>query len=68
MEPLTNKKPGIYLVVDVPKKCRKLHELGIMPGSKIMLISCYDRGPVIVRVNNTQMALGRGIASSIMVK
>ncbi len=42
---------------------RRLDALGIRPGRKVTkLSSALFRGPVIIRVNNTQVAVGFGMA------
>jgi ferrous iron transport protein A len=47
----------------------RLCSLGIIPGKKITKInSMMMRGPVIVRVGSTEIALGFGMASKVMVK
>ncbi|AVB75768.1 ferrous iron transport protein A [Methanococcus maripaludis] len=68
MENLLLKDPGSYMVVKVEGHCRKFYELGILPGCKITLISRTNRGPVLIRVGNSKVALGRGMAESIFVE
>lgn len=45
----------------------RLAELGIVPGEEIILIQ-KSFGPIIVRVKETNLALGRGIAQNILVE
>jgi ferrous iron transport protein A len=46
----------------------RLGALGIIPGAKITKISSMStRGPTTVLVNRTQVALGFGMASKIIV-
>ena len=48
---------------------RRLDALGIRPGRKVTkLSSTLFRGPVMVRVNSTQVAVGFGMARRIMVE
>jgi ferrous iron transport protein A len=48
---------------------RRLDALGIRPGKKVTkLNSTLFRGPIILRVNNTQVAVGFGMARKIIVK
>ncbi|WP_459202287.1 FeoA family protein [Methanococcus sp. CF] len=68
MENLLQKDPGSYMVVKVEGHCRKFYELGILPGCKITLISQTNHGPVLIRVGNSKVALGRGMAESIFVE
>jgi ferrous iron transport protein A len=47
----------------------RLDALGIRPGRKVTrLSSTLFRGPVMLRVNNTQVALGFGMAKKIIVE
>jgi ferrous iron transport protein A len=49
--------------------CQKLENLGLCPGSLVKKISQESsRGPVVIKVGSTQIALGRGMASKIMVE
>ena len=48
---------------------RRLDALGIRPGKKVTKISStLFRGPVILRVDNAQVALGFGMAKKIIVE
>jgi ferrous iron transport protein A len=48
---------------------RRLDALGIRPGRKVMkLSSTLFRGPVIVRANGAQVAVGFGMAKKIVVE
>ncbi len=47
----------------------RLNALGIIPGKKITKIGAIlMRGPVVFRVNNTEVAIRFGMASRIMVE
>jgi len=67
VESLADKGPGTYTVVKITRPCSKFYHLGIVPGSKITVIS-NDRGPIIARVGNCKIALGRGLARFIIVE
>jgi len=48
---------------------RRLDALGIRPGRKVTkLSSTLFRGPVILRADNTQVAVGFGMARKIIVE
>jgi len=48
---------------------RRLDALGIRPGKKITkLSSTLFRGPVMLRVNNSRVAVGFGMARKIIVE
>ena len=47
----------------------RLNALGVMPGKKVTKISTMMmHGPVVFKVNNTEIALGFGQTSRIMVE
>jgi Fe2+ transport system protein FeoA len=49
--------------------CRRFSKMGIREGSIIKKISMHPFfGPIIIRVGNCEMAVGRRIASSIIVE
>jgi len=45
----------------------RMSALGFTPGTLISVVRNYDRGPIIVSVRDTQIALGRGQASRVQV-
>lgn len=45
----------------------RLMALGFTPGARIRLIQNYGRGPLIVRVRNAHIALGRREAGHILI-
>lgn len=47
---------------------KKLETMGIIEGSIVEKLFSYRKGPIIVKVKNSQIALGRGMASRIFVK
>jgi ferrous iron transport protein A len=48
---------------------RRLDALGIRPGRKVIkLSSTLFRGPVILRVDNSQVAVGFGMARKIIIE
>ena len=56
-------------VLGGPGLIRRLDGLGIRPGKKVTkLSSTLFRGPVMLRVNNTQVAVGFGMARKILVE
>ena len=47
----------------------KLSSLGIRPGVKVRKVSSqFLRGPVTIRIGNTQIAIGFGMARRIIVE
>ncbi len=48
---------------------RRLEALGIRPGKKVTKVgSMFFRGPVTLRVDNAQVAIGFGMANRILVE
>ncbi|MBN1177506.1 MAG: ferrous iron transport protein A [Dehalococcoidales bacterium] len=47
---------------------RRLADLGITPGMEIKVISSGRPGQVVLNVRGSRLALGRGVASKIMVR
>ena len=48
---------------------RRLHRLGLFEGQRVKKTSnIAGKGPVIVTVNRTQIAIGRGMAHKIVVE
>ncbi len=47
----------------------RLNNLGIREGISVKkLTGTLSRGPVVLKIGNSQIALGRGMASKIMVE
>jgi Fe2+ transport system protein FeoA len=46
----------------------RLASLGFTPGAKLQVIQNYGHGPIIVRLRDTRVALGRGEAEKILVQ
>ena len=46
----------------------RLAPLGFTPGASLTMVQNYGHGPLIVRVRDTRIALGRGEAAKIMVQ
>ncbi len=47
----------------------RLLKMGIGPGVEVLTVSQYPlKGPVVVRVDESQIALGRGLARKILVE
>ncbi|NJF24636.1 FeoA family protein [Thermococcus sp. Bubb.Bath] len=46
----------------------RLTELGLSPGSEVVVVRNQMAGPMMVAVRGTQLALGRGLAMKIQVE
>lgn len=47
---------------------RRLTSLGFTPGVGVKIVQNFGRGPMIVTVRGSQIAIGRGEAAKIFVK
>lgn len=69
--PLMNLKSGqqgILKEINWGDKLKhKLQEMGLTPGTPVSMITNGKRGPVILDVRGSRLALGRGIVSKINV-
>jgi len=46
----------------------RLTSLGLTPGVVVQVLQNHGRGPIIINVRGTHVALGRGEAEKLMVK
>lgn len=46
----------------------RLISMGLVPGVEFSLISCDRKGPILVEVKDTRIALGRGLGMKIFVE
>jgi ferrous iron transport protein A len=46
----------------------RLASLGFTPGARLRVIQNFGRGPIIVALRDTRIALGRGEAGKILVE
>jgi ferrous iron transport protein A len=46
----------------------RLASLGFTPGAQLEVLQNYGHGPIIVRLRDTRVALGRGEAEKILVE
>lgn len=47
-------------------RCRLL-DMGLVPGTRVIVVNNQNRGPMLIEVRDSKMALGRGLASKILV-
>jgi ferrous iron transport protein A len=45
----------------------RLATLGFTPGAKLTMVQNFGRGPLIVSIRGTRIALGRGEAAKVVV-
>ncbi len=63
---------GAHAVVRSPRGGKafsaRVAAMGITPGAEVMVIQNYHRGPMLIEVRDTEVALGRGEALKIEVE
>ena len=68
---LTESEPGSHVIIDKisgGENLRdKLFSMGLHPGKDIEILSLRKKGPVIVKVNDTRLVIGHGMASRILI-
>lgn len=47
---------------------RRLCDMGLYDGTKAKVVKNDDRGPVVIQIFNSKLALGRGQANKITVE
>jgi len=57
----------VYQIIGGHSACKRLNELGLIPGAKVELVNRINSGPVMIRVKGSKLALGRGLARKVMV-
>ena len=71
MESLLNAPKGVFRVKKIlggESLSKKLSIMGIYEGSIVEKKISYGRGPVIVKVGSSEIAIGRGMSAKIMVE
>lgn len=70
--PLSNLSVGQHALIESlhggNKLVSRLAVLGFIPGQTIDMVQNFGRGPLIVNVRGTRVALGRGEAKKIVVR
>lgn len=46
----------------------RLQDMGLRPGNKVEMITNSGSGPVVLRVDESRIAIGRGVAMKIYVR
>ena len=72
MAPLSSLESGAVGVVQDLNGGRgfvgRVAALGFTPDTQVTMVQNFDRGPLIVFLRDTQIALGRGAAKRIQVR
>ncbi len=46
----------------------KLYSMGLVPGTRLTVLNANGGGPIMIRVRDSRLAIGRGMADKILVK
>lgn len=69
VEMRTGQRGEIVQILGGRGMVRKLWVLGVVPGKKVEKVSSLlGSGPVVIRLGQQEIALGRGVAQKILVK
>ena len=54
----------------IPDKhpCARIEDMGFRVGKTVEMLNNEGRGPLLIKVDESRLALGRGIAMKIMVR
>jgi ferrous iron transport protein A len=64
-----NRKANVIEIQGGPGLRQRLGQMGIHPGDMITILRYGAlRGPILIEVHGSQVALGRGIASKVVVE
>lgn len=70
--PLSSLRPGERgIVVNLqggPGFRNRVLGMGIAPGAVVQVVEAYNPGPMVISVSGTRFAVGRGMASRILVR
>ena len=66
-ELVTGEQATILSFRDLYAAAGRLTSLGFTPSAQVVMTQNYGRGPLIVKVRGTRVALGRGEAARIFV-
>jgi ferrous iron transport protein A len=58
---------GLCIKGKDPLECR-LEDLGVRPGNKVEVLNNEGKGPLLVKIDESRIAIGRGMAMKILVR
>lgn len=69
---LLETKPGDEVIIDTAQvgkgAVRRLWDLGLFPGTKVKVVASHPfHGPILIKVGQSTVAVGRGLAARIPV-
>lgn len=58
----------ITRIIGGQSACKRLNELGLVPGVQVELVNRISSGPVMIRVKGSKLALGKGLAQKVEIE
>jgi len=70
--PLNVLRPGergiVVNILGGPNARQRLVSMGLTPGATVQILEAHPMGPLIISVGGVRFAIGRGLASKVMVR
>jgi len=64
---LTNEQGIIYNINSNKRLKNRLNSMGVIKGKRLMVLN-NTFGPLVIKINQTKLGLGRGIANKIIME
>jgi Fe2+ transport system protein FeoA len=64
---LVGRKGFVGKIIGGRSVCKRLNELGLVPGTEVEMVNKIANGPVMIRVKGSKLAIGRGLASKVYI-
>jgi len=59
-------------IIDIPRKGKRMmpriRDIGLFPGKVVEVLSNQGKGPILLKIEEAKIAIGRNIAIKIMVR
>ncbi|RKZ27485.1 hypothetical protein DRQ20_00330 [bacterium] len=50
------------------RSAKRLQDMGLLPGVRLRVINNMGRAPILIELNNSKLAIGRGLAQKVIVR
>lgn len=65
---ISGDKAKVVEIVSGKQMRTRIEDIGIREGKVVEVLNNEGRGPVLIKVNDSRIAIGRGMAMKIMVR
>jgi ferrous iron transport protein A len=69
---LSHVEPGNEVILKAVRGGRglrsRLYSMGLIPGTRLLVLNQRKRGPIMLRVKDCNLAIGQGMAEKITVE